>query len=107
MQAKIEEFQDIIPTGGTCMASSKITEEGLKVGFMYREEPEDEFDTGWRFYSGTEDDDYVENPDNISIYDVNTIANYDRAIVAMLKKPIGSEWERVEGTNRFQLLEEE
>jgi hypothetical protein len=107
MQSKIEEFQDIIPTGGTCMASGKITDEGMKVGFMYREDPEDEFDTGWRFYSGTEDDAYVENPNNFMVYDVNTIANYDRSIVPMLKKPIGSEWERIEGTNKFQLLEEE
>lgn len=89
------------------MASGKITDEGMKVGFMYREDPEDEFDTGWRFYSGTEDDAYVENPNNFMVYDVNTIANYDRFIVPMLKKPIGSEWERIEGTNKFQLLEEE
>lgn len=89
------------------MASGKITDEGMKVGFMYREDPEDEFDTGWRFYSGTEDDAYVENPNNFMVYDVNTIANYDRSIVPMLKKQIGSEWERIEGTNKFQLLEEE
>lgn len=106
MQSKIEEFQDLIPTGGTCVATNKITVDGLKVGFMYREDPEDEFDTGWRFYSGTEDDEYVENLENISIYDVNTIANFDRAIIPMLKKPIGSEWERVEGTNRFQPIVE-
>jgi hypothetical protein len=65
---------------GTTVGRKGVTEgaeEGLKVGFMYREEPEDEFDTGGRFYSGTEDDDYVDNPDNISIYESNPFFIYD------------------------------
>ncbi len=103
---KIEEFEDLVPTGGTCYASKKITEEGMKIGFMHREEPTDEFDTGWRFYSGTEDEDYVDNHENVMLYDVNTVANFDRSIIPLLKKPIGTEWERIEGSNKFQLLEE-
>ena len=104
---KIEEFEDLVPTGGTCYASNKITVDGMKVGYMHREEPSDEFDSGWRFYSGTEDEDYVDNLENVMLYDLNTVANYDRAIIPLLKKPIGSEWERIEGTNKFQKLEDE
>ena len=41
---------------------------------------------------------YVNNhPNNIRIYDVNTIANYDKAIVPYLHSPTGSEYERIEG----------
>ena len=104
---KIEEFEDLVPTGGTCYASNKITVDGMKVGYMHREDPSDEFDSGWRFYSGTEDEDYVDNLENVMLYDLNTVANYDRAIIPLLKKPIGSEWERIEGTNKFQKLEDE
>jgi hypothetical protein len=100
------EFEDIILNGGTCYASLKITKDGLPVGYMHREEKEDEFDSGWRFYSGTEDDAYVEDAENIMLYDLNTIANLDRAILPILKKPIGTEWERIEGTNRWQILSE-
>ena len=52
---------------------------------MYREAPDSKQDSGWRFFSGEESQEYVDNPDNLSIYDVNTIANYDTAIVEYLK----------------------
>lgn len=102
---KITEFEDIIETGKTCLVTNKITVEGMKVGFMYREESDDEDDSGWRFLSGTEDDDYMDDPENMMMVDLNVVANYDRAIIPILKKPVGSEWERIEGTNRWQVLE--
>jgi hypothetical protein len=101
----ITEFEDLLPETGTCYASKKITEEGCLVGFMYRETPVDDIDTGWRYYSGTEDQAYVDNIENLMLYDVNVIANYDRAIIPMVKKPFGSEWERIEGTSKFRPIE--
>lgn len=86
------------------MATDKTTVDGLKVIYMYREESDFEHDSGWRFFSGTEDQDYVDDPDNIMIYDVNTIANYDRAIIPYLNLPIGTELERIEGTDEFQII---
>lgn len=97
--------QLITPMGG-CIVSDKITVEGLPVVFMYREEPEFEHDCGWRFYSGTETQEYVDDADNLAIYDVNTIANYDPAIIPYLELEEGTELERVEGTNHFELIEE-
>ena len=40
---------------------------------MYKEEPDNDVDSGWRFFSGFETDEYVNNPKNIEVYDVNTI----------------------------------
>jgi hypothetical protein len=102
---KITEFDDLIESGKTCLVTNKITVEGMKVGFMYREEPDDEDDSGWRFLSGTEDDEYMDDPENMMMVDLNVVANYDRAIIPILKKPVGSEWERIEGTNRWQAME--
>jgi hypothetical protein len=99
------EFQDLISNGKTCYASRKITDDKMKVGYMYRDEPEDEDDSGWRFYSGTESEDYVENVDNFMLYDLNTVANIDRSILPLLKKPVGTEWEKDTETGRFNLLE--
>ncbi len=106
MATMITEFEDLILNGGTCYASLKITKEGLPVGYMYREAKEDEDDSGWRFYAGNETDAYVEDPDNFMLYDINTIANFDKAVIPILKKPVGTEWERIEGTNRWQKLED-
>jgi len=47
---------------------------------MYREQPDNDVDSGWRFMAGYETDDYMNNPSNHGIFDVNTIANYDEDI---------------------------
>lgn len=65
--------------------------------FMYREKPDNDIDSGWRFMAGTESDAYMNDPQNHEIYDVNTIANYDPDIIPLLGAPIGSAFERPEG----------
>jgi len=98
---KPEEIKDLIPEMGSCMASDKITVDGLPVGFMYREEPQDENDSGWRFIAGEETQAYIDDPLNSMIFEVNVIANYDPAIIPHLRKPIGTELERIAGTDQF------
>ncbi len=95
---------DLVSNMGFCLASDKITIDGMQIGYMYREEPEEEMDSGWRFLSGTEEQEYVDNPENSGIFDVNTIANFDKAIVYYLKMPYGTEMERIEGTDKFQKI---
>jgi hypothetical protein len=89
---------------GGCVATDKITVDGEVVDYMYREESGYEMDSGWRFFSGTEDQDYVDNAANSAIYDVNTIANYDRAIIPYLDLPVGIQLERIRGTDKFQVI---
>lgn len=101
---KPENNVDLVPKMGYCLASDTITVDGMPVGYMYREEPEDEDDSGWRFLSGTEEQDYVDNPDNSGIFDVNTIANYDKAIIYYLKMPYGTEMERIPNEDKFQKI---
>jgi hypothetical protein len=98
-----EIIQLIEPMGG-CMATDKITVEGELVDYMVREEPHNDIDSGWQFFSGTESQEYVDNPDNSAIYDVNTIANYDRAILPYLRLPFGTQLERIKGTEKFQII---
>ena len=71
---------------------------------MYRAEPHNDLDSGWQFFSGTEDQDYLDNTDNSAIYSVNTIANYDPAIIPYLDLPYGIELERIDGTDKFQVI---
>jgi hypothetical protein len=61
---------------------------------MYREEPDSEFDSGWRFLSGLETDAYVDDLANVGLHDVNTIANYDPDVIPLLDAPAGSAFER-------------
>ncbi len=94
---------------GGCYATDKITVDGMKIGYMYREEPDEVHewvDSGWRFLSGTESQDYIEDANNTMIYNVNTIANYDKAIIPYLYMPFGSQLERIEGTNEFKIVKD-
>ncbi len=92
-----EQIRDIATGYGACFATDKITVDGERVGFMYREPPDNESDSGWRFTSGSESDAYMSDPMNHAIYNVNTIANYDPDIVQFLGAPVGSAFERNEG----------
>lgn len=80
-------IRSIVPGRGSCIASDRITVNGLRVGFMYREEPSDSTDSGWRFLSGEESQEYLDDPGHLAIYDVNTIANYDGDIVPRTSTP--------------------
>ena len=64
---------------------------------MYREAPRDPIDSGWHFFSGEETQDYADDAKNFALYDVNTIANYDPAIIPLLDSPVGSAFGRSEG----------
>jgi hypothetical protein len=101
---KSEEIIQLINPMGGCIATDKITVDGEMVDYMIREEPDNDIDSGWQFFSGTEDQDYVDDPNNSAIYDVNTIANCDRAIIPYLDLPIGTQLERIRGTDKFQII---
>ena len=97
-----EEIMPLVHGYGACFATDKITVEGYPVRFMYREEPDNDVDSGWRFMSGFESDEYMDNPDNHGIYDLNTIANYDPSIITLLDSDIGSVYEKVNKEEQFK-----
>ena len=46
-----------------CIVTNTVAEQGEPVGFLYREAPVFENDSGWRIFSGDETDEYTDNPD--------------------------------------------
>lgn len=98
-----EQMERLAYGYGACIASDHITVDGMPVGFMYREEPSHQSDSGWRFLSGTETEEYMDDAANHGVYDVNTIANYDRSIIPLLDSPPGSAFQKTEG-GRFEPL---
>jgi hypothetical protein len=95
------EIRQIAAGHGACVASDHIPVEGKRVGFMYRQEPSSTVDSGWVFLSGDESQDYLDDPTNLAVYDVNTIANYDPSIIPLLTAPIGSAYGRDPGHREF------
>ncbi|UUO07802.1 DUF2185 domain-containing protein [Blastopirellula sp. J2-11] len=89
-----DQIEALVEGQGGCIATDRITVDGMPVGYMYREPPDNEGDSGWRFFSGDETDEYVDQASNLEVYDVNTIANYDRDVMPFLSSPIGSAYAR-------------
>jgi hypothetical protein len=87
---KADEIVPLIADGRACLATDRITVEGRRVGYMYRQPANNDLDTGWRFFAGDEDDAYMDAIEHHGVYALNTIANYDRAIIPYLDAPVGS-----------------
>jgi hypothetical protein len=88
------EIRPLAEGHGGCIATDRITVHGELVGFMQRDEPVRPEDSGWAFSAGSESQDYLDDPANSGVYDVNTIANYDPEIIPFLEAPIGSRFVR-------------
>ncbi|HLO41260.1 MAG TPA: DUF2185 domain-containing protein [Phycisphaerales bacterium] len=93
-------FKQLVEPMGGCIASDRITVDGMEVGYCYREASDDEYDSGWRFLAGDEDEAYMANTRNFAFYDVNTVANYDPDITPLLEAPEGTAFARDE-SGRF------
>lgn len=92
------QIKKLIDSNEGCIATDRITVDGCKVGFMYREEPYQNGnpDSGWRFMAGDEDEAYMDNIDNHTVHKVNTICNYDSDIIPFIDSPPGSAYVRDE-----------
>lgn len=92
---KPAEIKPLAEGHGACFATDRLTVDGRKVGFMYREEPDNDIDSGWRFLAGDEDEAYLDDPGNMDIVDCNTIANLDPDIIPFLRAPVGAAFARL------------
>jgi hypothetical protein len=95
------DIKQLAPGHSACLATDHITVDMRPVRFMYRELPDNDVDSGWRFFSGEETQEYVDDPANLGMYNVNTIANYDPDIIPHLDAPVFSAFERSAETGQF------
>ena len=103
-----EDIEELIPDMGWCFATDRIMVSRDDIGFMYREEPEAEGDSGWRFFAGDESQQYLDSPENSGIYEVNTVANFDPDIIPYLETPSPCAFEKTDSKTgfRYRLVEE-
>ena len=96
---KAEDVKHLLPDwagADGCIATNRITVEGCKVGYCYREKPDGDWDSGWRFTAGDESEEYMDDPNNAGIYKLNTICNDDPDIIPLLNTPAPCAFERDE-----------
>ncbi len=94
-----EDMKNLLPDweeASGCIATNRITVEGCKVGYCYREKADGDWDSGWRFTAGDESDEYMDDPNNAGIYGLNSICNDDPDIIPLLNTPAPCAFERDE-----------
>lgn len=90
-----------------CLVSDRISMDGCQIGYMVRSEPsEGNPDSGWQFFYGNEDQEYLNDVNHVQVFSLNTICNYDPEIIPLLDSPVGSAYAR-DKDGKFHLLEEE
>lgn len=101
------ELKSLVPPMGYCIATDRITVDSQPVGYMYREAPDSDQDSGWRFFAGDESQEYVDDAANMMMCEVNAIANYDPSIIPFLDAEPPCEFERMDPDSDLQPIENE
>ena len=88
----------------TAFVTKRLVEENSKIGFAYKEKPDNETDSGWRFFVGNESQAYVDDPNNILLYSLEDIIKLDGSIKTILNNEINTAFEKV-GTEFRQVID--
>lgn len=85
------------------IVSKRITEEGWKTGYMERNEPHDENDSGWLFMAGNENDEYVADYHNLDLISIGYIwQQLDADIFRYINNPVGTRLIRI-SSSEFEI----
>lgn len=103
MQAQVSTLQQSPNqhSGYLCLASSLIlNERPLPIRFFYKEEAQHANDTGFRFYSGFETDDFLMEEDAACVAPLDCMERLDPSIIELLEiSEVGTVWERLPDSN--------
>jgi hypothetical protein len=72
---------------------SKRVLETDHIGYCYRDAPENNIDSGWRFLYGDEDNEYLDNPANAETVYLEQILPINSALDSILSASVGCEFE--------------
>ncbi len=82
-------------SGFLALVSRLCLDEKLPIRFIYKTVPEHLNDTGWRMYSGYEDDEYLKNElANLLPVPVTTLCEMDASLTELVEYNAGTVWER-------------
>ncbi len=88
----------------TAVVSIEVARQGLPMGWLYRDHPEGEGDSGWRVFSGAEPDDFADRPGNFVEITLAELLDLDPDLEEILDAPRGSCYEREDTTGRLILV---
>lgn len=84
-----------------CYVTNRLLQDGCRAGYLYREDPDREDDSGWRITANDESDDYMSDPDNIAYVSLGAVLSRDDSFRELLDEPAGSAFIRDQATGHF------
>ncbi|GHV59886.1 hypothetical protein FACS1894182_14600 [Bacteroidia bacterium] len=81
---------------------SKRALEADHIGYCYRDEPETNIDSGWRFLYGDEDEAFLDNPVNSEAIYPEDMLSINPALDVILGAPVGLEFEWNTDTEMYE-----
>jgi hypothetical protein len=88
-----------LPMTEYAVVSRLVATDRQKVRWMYREEPTEPADSGWRFFSGDEAENFAEDPENFEFHPLDFVTGLDPSVAKHLERqaPVAFERESAEG----------
>ena len=80
-----------IENAGSCIVTKSILNGETKFRWLFREKPLNNIDTGWMAFGDSDNDDYVNDPKNLTVVDLNTLINIEPTILNVYEMPIGTD----------------
>lgn len=85
-----------------CFVTKRVLEDGQRVGYLYREEPDEENDSGWRITANDETDEYMANSENLAYVSLGAVLSRDDSFRELLDSPAGSVFVRNRKSGDFE-----
>lgn len=76
------------------LVSTRVTREGAAIGWLYREAPDRDDDSGWRILAGEESDEYTDDPSNVVALPLREVIRHHPDIEPFLTSPFPTAFTR-------------
>ena len=80
-----------IENAGSCIVTKSLLNSETNFRWLFREEPLNNIDTGWMAFGDSDNDEYVNDPKNLTVVDLNTLINIEPTILNVYEMPIGTD----------------
>ena len=80
-----------VENAGSCIVTKSILNGETKFRWLFREEPLNNIDTGWMAFGDSDNDEYVNDPKNLTVVDLNTLINIEPTILNVYEMPVGTD----------------
>lgn len=89
-----------------CFVTHRVLSDGEPVGYLYREDPDQENDSGWRITANDESEEYMSDAENLAYVSLGAVLSEDDSFRELLEAPAGSAFVRNSETGEFEAANE-